>query len=62
MEEDAGGGAPRDEPGLSPGTVEKAEGADAERAVAAGGLVQRREVGQGRRWTEVLILVITWAT
>ena len=60
--EDAGRGAPGGEPGLSPRTGGKAQGADAEGAVAEGGVVRRRGVGRGRRKTEVLILVITWAT
>ena len=37
MEDDAGRGAPGGEPGLSPGTGEKAQGADAAGAVAEGG-------------------------
>ena len=41
---------------------EKAQGADAEGAVAEAGVVRRRGVGQGRRRTEVLIFVIMWAT
>ena len=53
MEEDAGSGALGGEPGLSPGTTKKTEVADAERAVAKGGVVRRRGVGRGRRKTEV---------
>ena len=62
MKEDAGGGAPGDEPGLPPGTGEKAQGANAAGAVADGGVVQRRGVRRGRSRTAVLIRVITWAT
>ena len=61
MEEDAGRGAPRGEPGLSPGTGEKAQGADAAGAVAERGVVRRRGVGRGTTRTAVLILVNMWA-
>ena len=52
MEEDAWRGAPGGEPGRFPGTGGKAQGADAEGAVAERGVVRRRGVGRGRRgWT-----------
>ena len=53
MEEDAGGGAPGGEPGLSPGEGEEVQGSDAAGAVAAGGVVRGRGVGRGRSWTKV---------
>ena len=62
MGEDAGRGAPGSQPGLSLRTGQKAKGADDEGAVAEGGVVRRRGVGRGARRTEVLLLVITWAT